>query len=84
MKWITPRSSRQGGTPATDDLSSGNSARGQAARLSGLSRSDLVRWHVCDMATGPDDVRFQGKSGSERQAGKAALLTVRPEGANYQ
>jgi hypothetical protein len=32
--------------PATNDLSSGNSARRQAARLSALSRSDLVRWPI--------------------------------------
>src|SRR6185437_15837301 len=49
MRWITPRSSRQGATPATDDLSSGNSARDQAARLSGLSRSDLVPWRKADL-----------------------------------
>jgi hypothetical protein len=36
------------------------------------------------MPTGDDDVCSRRKTGSDRQALKATLMTVRPEGANYQ
>ena len=44
MRLTTPRSSRQDAPPAIDDLHPGYRTRGRAARLSGLSRSDLVLW----------------------------------------
>ena len=46
MRLTTPRSSRQGTPPAIDDLYFGYRARRQAARLSGLLRSDLVLWII--------------------------------------
>jgi len=47
MRLRTPRSSRQDTQHAIDDLQPGNCTRRQAAGLSELSRSDLVRWpHV--------------------------------------
>jgi len=36
------------------------------------------------MQTAPENVRLSGKNGSDRRALKTALMTVRPEGANYQ
>src|SRR6266568_6859965 len=47
LSWLrlkTPRSSRQGAPPAIDDLYSVTVPQ-IVSRLSGLSRSDLVRWH---------------------------------------
>ena len=32
-------------------------------------------WHLWDMATGPDDVRFQGRTGSSRPTAKVTRLT---------
>src|ERR1019366_6259810 len=51
MRLTTPRSSRQDTPPATNDLHPGYRARRQAARLSGLSRSDLVLAHRCVRGT---------------------------------
>jgi hypothetical protein len=48
--------------PATNDLSSGNNARGQAARLSALSRSDLVLWPIATNFAGFAQVSFLAKS----------------------
>ena len=50
MRLTTPRSSRQDTPPATGDPHPGYRARRQAARLSGLSRSDLVLWHMTAFA----------------------------------
>src|ERR1019366_5215217 len=63
MRLTTPRSSRQDTPPATHDLHPGYRARRQAARLSGLLRSDLVHWHKADIQEPPINVRFRGKSG---------------------
>jgi hypothetical protein len=32
----------------------------------GNTIDDVAYWHLSDMPTGPDDVRFQGKTGSRR------------------
>ena len=44
MRLKTPRYSRQGVSPATDDLSRGESARDRARRAAGYRASDLVHW----------------------------------------
>src|SRR5258708_229198 len=44
MRLKTPRSSRQGVSPATDDLSPRDSARDRARRSAGYRASDLVHW----------------------------------------
>src|ERR1700704_5122790 len=38
---------------------------------SGLSRSDLVRWHFSDLLTPPTNVDYQGKSGSNSDIAKS-------------
>ena len=56
MRLKTPRSSRQGVAPATDDLSPTDSARDRARRAAGYRASDLVRWPIgeesCPRQTG--------------------------------
>src|SRR5208337_322531 len=48
MRFVTPRSSRQGASPATRDLSLRLMLR--ASRTSPLSQSDLVPWHLATTA----------------------------------
>ena len=36
---------------------------------------DFCFWHLCDMPTGPDDVRFQGKTGSSWPTTEMTRLT---------
>jgi len=43
---------------------------------SGLERSDFVLWHVCDMPTDLENVRWSGKTGSRRREAEATLLTL--------
>jgi hypothetical protein len=63
MRLTTPRSSRQDTPPATDDLHPGYRARRQAARLSGLSRSDLVPWHIAAFAATHHFVAYWSNNG---------------------
>src|SRR5215467_15622072 len=51
MRLKTPRSSRQGVAPATDDLSSTDSTRDQARRAAGYRASDLVLWPDLEVPT---------------------------------
>src|SRR5260221_8725781 len=53
------RTNKRAASLCFDDLASGYAPRLGYPR-SGLSRSDFVPWHVCDMPTASSDVRFQG------------------------
>src|ERR1700730_1441201 len=53
LRLTTPQSSRQGASPAIYDLHSVRRARRKPARPRGLSRSDLVLWHISDMTRCP-------------------------------
>jgi hypothetical protein len=41
-----------------------------------LLAGDVSSWHFSDIATGPDDVGFQGKTGSSRPTTKMTQLTL--------
>ena len=75
MRLTTPRSSRQDTPPATDDPHPGYRARRQAARLSGLSRSDLVRWHIASFIAARYYGSDRGNSGHGADIAEVKRLT---------
>src|SRR5450759_3420521 len=78
MRLTTPRSSRQGTKSAIDDLSSGYRACDHAARFSGLSRSDLVLWHLADIPERPANVRYWSNSGQTSALGLDLSAAIDP------
>ena len=75
MRLTTPRSSRQDARPAIGHLHPGCRADRHGPRLSGLSRSDLVPWHLSDVSPRLQFGRYRGESRHRLGTPKSTRLT---------
>jgi hypothetical protein len=69
------RAAKNGSWKASIVICATNKVASVGGLLCTMASLDVASWHLGDMATGPDDVRFQGKTGSSRPTTKMTRLT---------